>query len=146
MATYWVVETYSKTLLNKQEDASDERDQEVVGSRGASNEQCLLLVPEGVDPDWVTVDGDPGELGDPEAEGAAALSLSENTDGKEEADWAALRAERNARLAAADWTQLADSPMSGPVQEEWVTYRQALRDLPAETLDPADPEWPAQPE
>jgi len=27
----------------------------------------------------------------------------------------------------------------------WMDYRQALRDLPANTTDPANPDWPVKP-
>tara|TARA_R100000234_G_C4995513_1_gene177675 strand:- start:147 stop:506 length:360 start_codon:yes stop_codon:yes gene_type:complete len=38
-----------------------------------------------------------------------------------------LRYERNARLAACDWRACSDVTLS----DDWKTYRQALRDLPA---------------
>lgn len=53
-----------------------------------------------------------------------------------------LRAERDARLSACDWTQLADVPVA--TREAWQAYRQALRDLP-ETADPFAPIWPEPP-
>lgn len=53
-----------------------------------------------------------------------------------------LRAERDARLLACDWTQLADVPEE--TREAWQPYRQALRDMP-ETADPFAPEWPEPP-
>jgi hypothetical protein len=56
--------------------------------------------------------------------------------------WAALRAERNARLSASDWTQVADAPVDAAA---WAAYRQALRDMPENTADPLAPVWPAQP-
>jgi hypothetical protein len=56
--------------------------------------------------------------------------------------WAALRAERNARLAASDWTQVADAPVDAAA---WAAYRQALRDMPENTADPFAPVWPATP-
>lgn len=56
---------------------------------------------------------------------------------------AALRAERDARLRACDWTQLPDVPE--PTRLAWLTYRQALRDLPETTIDPFAPEWPTPP-
>ncbi len=61
------------------------------------------------------------------------------------ARWAALRAERNARLAACDWTQLPDAPLTAEQQAEWQVYRQALRDLPQTTTDPYQVEWPTPP-
>ena len=39
-----------------------------------------------------------------------------------------LRVERDARLAATDWMSFSDSPT---MSDDWKTYRQALRDLPA---------------
>ena len=53
--------------------------------------------------------------------------------------WAALRNERNARLSASDWTQMPDAPVD---RAAWAAYRQALRDLPDNTTDPARPIWP----
>lgn len=56
--------------------------------------------------------------------------------------WRELRSERNARLAASDWTQVADA--TGDTAA-WATYRQALRDLPDNTTDPENPVWPSPP-
>lgn len=56
--------------------------------------------------------------------------------------WTVIRAERNARLTASDWTQLADAPVDDLV---WATYRQELRDMPANTTDPFNPVWPEMP-
>ena len=52
-----------------------------------------------------------------------------------------LRTERNARLAETDYLALSDSTLT----DEMRTYRQALRDLPANTADPANPVWPVKP-
>lgn len=57
--------------------------------------------------------------------------------------WADLRYERDRRLSATDWTQLADVPST--TKAKWKAYRKALRDLPAKTADPAAPEWPVSP-
>ena len=56
-----------------------------------------------------------------------------------------LRAERTRRLAETDWTVLPDSPLSDAKIAEWKTYRQALRDLPANTTDFANPTYPTEP-
>ena len=56
--------------------------------------------------------------------------------------WIALRDERNRRLLGCDWTQVADAPVDNL---EWAGYRQALRDLPANTTDPTNPVWPTPP-
>ena len=57
-----------------------------------------------------------------------------------------LRQERNRRLAEVDWVTLKAYSTGTPVSEEWVTYMQALRDLPSVTEDPANPVWPVPPE
>ena len=57
-----------------------------------------------------------------------------------------LRAERNLLLAETDWVSLKYYDLGQPVPTEWTEYRQALRDLPANTEDPANPVWPTKPE
>ena len=52
---------------------------------------------------------------------------------------------RNMRLAESDWTQLADAPLSSSKKIEWAAYRQALRDLPANTTDINNVHWPTKP-
>tara|TARA_R100001510_G_scaffold12901_1_gene10086 strand:- start:459 stop:806 length:348 start_codon:yes stop_codon:yes gene_type:complete len=54
---------------------------------------------------------------------------------------ATLRAIRNAKLQRTDWMANSDVTMS----DAWKTYRQALRDLPANTSDPTKPTWPTEP-
>lgn len=54
---------------------------------------------------------------------------------------AELRAKRNQLLAETDYLALSDSTLT----DEMRTYRQALRDLPANTTDPANPVWPVKP-
>ena len=52
-----------------------------------------------------------------------------------------LRQRRNQLLAETDYLALADSTLT----DEMRSYRQALRDLPANTVDPANPVWPVKP-
>ena len=59
--------------------------------------------------------------------------------------WAVLRNTREALLYESDWTQLADSQLSSTKKTEWTTYRQALRDLPANTSDIDKPTYPTKP-
>ena len=54
-----------------------------------------------------------------------------------------IRIERNAKLAATDWTQAADVPQS--VKDSYAPYRQALRDLPTQSGFPNQVVWPTQP-
>ena len=58
-----------------------------------------------------------------------------------EQPWKTLRAERDWRLAETDWWVLPDRTAT----TEQLAYRQALRDLPANTTDPANPVWPTKP-
>jgi len=59
---------------------------------------------------------------------------------------AAVRAQRDALLAACDWTQMSDSPLSSDVKAAWGTYRTALRNLPdSQGFDPTNPTWPVKP-
>ncbi|MBM2885663.1 phage tail assembly chaperone [Chromobacterium phragmitis] len=57
----------------------------------------------------------------------------------------ALRAERDQRLRACDWTQVQDAVLSADLKAAWAKYRQALRDLPDISTDPVQPVWPQQP-
>ena len=66
-----------------------------------------------------------------------------------------LRERRNQKLAESDWTILSDNQLTTTKQNEWKTYRQALRDLPASSnpkieaasgvLDPSSYTFPTEP-
>jgi len=58
-----------------------------------------------------------------------------------ETNWSSLRQQRNRLIAETDYLALADATLT----DEMSTYRQALRDLPANTTDPANPVWPTKP-
>ena len=60
--------------------------------------------------------------------------------------WASLRAERDRRLAATDWTQLPDVPLTAEQRAAWQQYRQALRDVPQQPGAPYDVTWPEEPQ
>ena len=62
-----------------------------------------------------------------------------------DAEWARVRSNRNSRLMASDFTQIADAPLTAEKKTEWLSYRQALRDLPQNTVNPFDVTWPTQP-
>ena len=66
-----------------------------------------------------------------------------------------LREIRDQLLTSCDWTQLPDvqSTFTSSKKEEWIEYRQKLRDLPENiedpkplVLDPNHPDWPISPE
>ena len=63
-------------------------------------------------------------------------------DATNEQKWEQIKLWRNAQLAASDWTQVADAPVD---KAAWATYRQALRDLPAQGGLPDEAEFPVAP-
>ena len=56
--------------------------------------------------------------------------------------WKFLRKQRDRLMEKTDWWATSDRTMTA----EQTAYRQALRDLPANTTDPANPVWPTKPE
>ena len=54
----------------------------------------------------------------------------------------AIRSQRTDKLKGSDWTQVADAPVD---QAAWATYRQALRDITAQSGFPWDTQWPDAP-
>ena len=94
-------------------------------------------------PNVVTIDdgtgafdanGDQVTLDQSLVDAAAAEMVTENA-------WNDLRTKRTQLLADTDYLALSDATLS----EDMRTYRQALRDLPANTTDPANPTWPTKP-
>lgn len=69
-----------------------------------------------------------------------------------EFSWTKLRTERNIRLSNSDWVMLPDVSLTTEKKEEWITYRQALRDLPTNSTPELDEKreltnvtWPTPP-
>ena len=60
-----------------------------------------------------------------------------------------VRNQRTGLIQQSDWTQTVDAPLTAEKKAEWATYRQALRDLPANIPDTArslsDIVWPTEP-
>jgi hypothetical protein len=57
-----------------------------------------------------------------------------------------LRTKRNTLLDQSDKYIVADYPHPSPeARQAWLDYRQALRDLPSTSEDPANPVWPTAP-
>jgi hypothetical protein len=96
-----------------------------------------LEVPEGLT--WDTVKGVQ------DGEEVTLVADSDKVAAKTQAQWTALRTERNARLAATDWTALSDAHLSQDRKDAWFAYRQELRDLPDLVTDPLNVEWPVDP-
>jgi hypothetical protein len=63
-------------------------------------------------------------------------------DATNEQKWEQIRLWRNAQLIGSDWTQVEDSPVD---KAAWATYRQALRDLPAQAGIADAVEFPVAP-
>ena len=109
------------------------------GEWGSPHVTVHVAVPEGLDPQCLMAVRDP-ETGE--------ITLTQDptkVQAKLATAWAQLRAERNRRLAATDWTQMNDSPLSQANRTAWSSYRQELRDLPDEVTDPTQVEWPLDP-
>jgi hypothetical protein len=73
-----------------------------------------------------------------DAEEAAYIA---NTDSRKATQ---VRAERNAKLTATDWTQGFDTPQT--IKNKYAPYRQALRDVPSQAGFPWEVTWPTQEE
>jgi hypothetical protein len=58
--------------------------------------------------------------------------------------WEQIRSKRNALLKDSDWVGLTDAVVKN--KEAWLTYRQALRDLPSTFKTPEEVIWPTKPE
>jgi hypothetical protein len=64
-------------------------------------------------------------------------------DATNEQKWEQIKLWRNAELAGTDWTMHTDAPTD---KTAWATYRQALRDLPAQGGLADEAEFPNAPE
>jgi hypothetical protein len=52
---------------------------------------------------------------------------------------------RQKLLYASDWTQIPNGPLTSAQQSAWATYRQELRDIPAQSGYPFNVIWPTPP-
>jgi len=59
--------------------------------------------------------------------------------------WDQLRTRRDQLLSDCDWVITMHKELGTNIPAAWKNYRQALRDLPANTEDPANPVWPTKP-
>ena len=55
------------------------------------------------------------------------------------------RAQRNTLLSQSDWTVLVDAPLTPEKQQEWIDYRQLLRDVPQQEGFPRQVVFPTRP-
>jgi hypothetical protein len=116
---------------------------QTLGSYGVFNEPQLNLPETQIQLEWSE---DPAIVGewvkpfkDPET---GEIYLKEYIDLKTTILLNRLRTRRNVLLSSSDWTQLPDTAVD---RNAWAQYRQALRDLPANTADLENPMWPCVP-
>ena len=86
--------------------------------------------------DGILIDLTPQEQAERDAEKTAWDAGSDTRKAAE------VRAERSAKLAATDWTQITDATAD---KTAWATYRTALRDIPAQAGFPWTITWPDAP-
>lgn len=95
---------------------------------------------------WIPFTADPNDVEPIGAEVFSAAKASAAAYVEPPIDLDALadqaRSQRNALLAASDWTQMSDAPVN---KVAWATYRQALRDITAQAGFPTDINWPESP-
>lgn len=59
--------------------------------------------------------------------------------------WTAIREARAADLASCDYAAFPDYPLGDDERAQLVKYRQALRDVPDQGVDPDSVVWPERP-
>jgi len=92
-------------------------------------------VEQGTDGKWYTKYALGPNFADPVEEAAYKARIDAETASN-------VRRDRNSKLSACDWTQLADSMAD---KAAWATYRQALRDIPSQDGFPWNVTWPTEP-
>ena len=81
------------------------------------------------------------------------IPMTAEEEAEMEADWAAqdlnftlTRIQRNGLLRESDWTQLPGGPLTDEQKTAWDTYRDELRDYPAQSDKVSTlPAWPTPP-
>lgn len=74
------------------------------------------------------------------------LNKFDNYSGSNDDKWIIIREYRNQLLDLCDWTQLPDAPMTPEKKQEWIVYRQELRDITDNFTNPDDVIFPEIPE
>jgi hypothetical protein len=97
----------------------------------------LAVSGEPLEPNWIA--SDTAQIGDLYDDGQFVPPAPDY-----DAEWAVVRAQRDAKLAASDWTQLPDVPLTAEQVQEWRTYREALRNVTSQP-DPFNIIWPVAP-
>ena len=81
-----------------------------------------------------------------EEEAEVRAGWAERDDGASDRHWNIVRKDRNDKLRDSDYMTLVDVPVSGDDREEWLQYRQALRDVPQQDVLPDEVVWPDAPD
>ena len=130
----------AKTLIVKKSDMSivsvyeGTPNQSKFGGAWGESSHVHIAVPNGMDAAYVRVHDVSGKL-----------AVSEYTEVKAAAKLAELRAVRESKLAATDWTQLPDVPFGSSEKANWAAYRQALRDITEHYQSLDTVVWPTEP-
>ena len=124
----------------------------IILERRSSPEGTIAPAPEGEDPAWLVVQDvlDPvsnqviGKKVVIDQELKLSIQTSKNIKDLEH-KWEQLRAFRDKKLSLCDWTQMPDVHLSANTIQEWRTYRQQLRDITNNLVDPDLVDWPLEP-
>lgn len=144
----WVAQTYAKSLSGITEEVVNRFESDIVfegpQATGGTFYQYSQRdgVEQGEDGKWYTkyilgpvfTDNDEATAAEQEAAYKAM---------KDAEQAASVRTTRGEKLKDSDWTQVADAPVD---KAAWATYRQALRDISAQSGFPWAIQWPTQPE
>jgi len=145
----WVATTYAKSISAMTADIYDRFDSDAVfeGPQATGGTVYQYSQRDGVeqqsDGKWYTkyilgpvfTDGETTA-----AEQEAAYKAQKDTEQAK-----SVRASRDTLLAECDWVAIKAFETGTPVSAQWATYRQALRDMPAQDGFPWSVEWPTNP-
>ena len=141
----WVAQTYAKSLSGISEEAVNRFESDIVfeGPQATGGTVYQYSQRDGVEElegKWYTK----YILGPVFTDGETTAAEQEAAyKARKDAEQAAsVRNSRTEKLKDSDWTQIADSTANKAV---WATYRQALRDITAQSGFPWTITWPTQP-
>ena len=96
-----------------------------------------VAIPEGLDPQCIMA------VRDPETGEITLQTDPTKVQARLDAQWASVRAQQKELLYKSDWT-CSVTDYEVPNKDEWVQYRQALRDVTLQS-DPFEIVWPLRP-
>ena len=139
----WVAQTYAKSLSGISEEAVNRFESDIVfeGPQASGGTVYQYSMRDGVreiEGKWYT-----NYILGPVFTGDTAAADEAEYKARKDAEQAAnVRNSRTEKLKDSDWTQIADSTADKAV---WATYRQALRDITAQSGFPWTITWPESP-